>query len=78
MSKDSAQAAKASSKESPSCLDGLWAILLHPKELASEHTEVLAHTLHVISVMWQVVTHLLKVTVILEKASALCMLQMAV
>lgn len=55
VSKDSAQAPKASSKEAPSCLDGLWDILQHSRELEDEHTEVLAHTLHVMSVMWQVV-----------------------
>lgn len=53
-SKDSAQASKASFKEAPSCLDGLWGILQHSHELEDEHTEVLAHTLHVMSVMWQV------------------------
>ena len=54
VSKGLAQASKASSKEAPSCLDGLWGILQHSHELEDEHTEMLAHTLHVISVMWQV------------------------
>lgn len=64
MSKDSTQASKASSKEAPSCLDGLWDILQQSSKLVDEHAEVVAHTLRVISVMWQVDTHLLTVTLL--------------
>ena len=52
--KDSSQVSRVSSKEAPSCLDGLWDVLQHSRELQDEHQEVLAHTLHVMSVMWQV------------------------
>ena len=64
VSKDSTQAAKASSKEAPSCLDGLWEILQQSNKFLDEHAEVLAHALHVVSIMWQVDIHLLTVTVL--------------
>ncbi|KAL0029746.1 hypothetical protein WJX79_007038 [Trebouxia sp. C0005] len=45
---------KASKKDSrPTCLDGLWEILQHAEELLQSQPDVMAHTLHLLAVMWQ-------------------------
>lgn len=49
---------KPSSQEDPSCVDGLCEILQNSQELCKEQPEVLAHALHVVSVMWQVHAYL--------------------
>ncbi len=46
---------KASKKDSrPTCLDGLWEILQHAEELLQSQPDVMAHTLRLLAVMWQV------------------------
>ncbi len=46
---------KASKKDSrPKCLDGLWEILQHAEELLQSQPDVMAHTLRLLAVMWQV------------------------
>ncbi len=48
-------AKKASKKDSrPTCLDGLWEILQHAEELLQSQPDVMAHTLRLLAVMWQV------------------------
>ena len=36
------------------CLDGLWEVVQQAGTLLEEHPDVIAHALHVLSVMWQV------------------------
>ena len=38
----------------PTCLGGLWEILQHAQELLGTYPAVIAHALHVLAVMWQV------------------------
>ena len=48
-------AKKASKKDSrPTCLDGLWEILQHAEELLRSQPDIMAHTLRLLAVMWQV------------------------
>jgi len=48
-------AKRASKKDSrPTCLDGLWEILQHAEELLPSQPDVVAHTLRLLAVMWQV------------------------
>jgi len=48
-------AKKASEKDSRlTCLDGLWEILQHAEELLQSQPDVMAHTLRLLAVMWQV------------------------